>query len=351
MLGPSPWVKGSPVAAMSPYLRQTSEVAGRFAPSPTGQLHLGNLRTAVVAWCAARANGLEFAIRVEDLLRIPESDAIEQAQIADLAALGITSDRPVVRQSERTHIYADAIRDLEARGLVYRCYCTRREIAAEIAASALAPHGPSTGHYPGTCAQLSEAERGQREREGRPAALRIRGGGRHIVVHDLIHGEFTGIVDDFVIRRGDGVAAYNLAVVIDDASQEITQVVRGDDLLESTPRQMLLQELLGLEPVTYAHVPLVVGSDGERLAKRHGLSDGGVTLTQLIAAGRSPGDVMASLLMSTGFVGSGMIPEPLVIEIRQTVGQVDLDPVAATLRDRSPDLQVTPKEVIYRDTL
>jgi glutamyl-tRNA synthetase len=171
------------------------------------------------------------------------------------------------------------------------------------------------------------------------------------VVHDLIHGEFSGIVDDFVIRRGDGVAAYNLAVVIDDASQEITQVVRGDDLLESTPRQMLLQELLGLEPVTYAHVPLVVGSDGERLAKRHGLSDGGVTLTQLIAAGRSPGDVMASLLMSTGFVGSGMIPEPLVIEIRQTVGQVDLDPVAATLRDRSPDLQVTPKEVIYRDTL
>jgi glutamyl-tRNA synthetase len=338
-------------------------VAGRFAPSPTGQLHLGNLRTAVVAWCAARAGGLEFLVRVEDLLRIPQSDAIESAQIADLAALGITSDRPVVRQSERSHLYEAALATLAERGLTYECYCTRREIAAEIAASVSAPHGrrlshPSD-HYPGTCARLSERERRQRQREGRPAALRITGTTTEIWGIDLVAGPFRSTVDDFVVRRGDGIAAYNLAVVIDDAAQGVTQVVRGHDLLESTPRQMFLQSLLGIPTPAYAHVPLVVGSDGERLAKRHASTDGGVTLRELQSAGRYPGDVMAGLLMSTGWIGPSMIPVEIIEEIRVSQGDVNLEPLAKVLRDkcgepaRSPtlDWKVTPKSSIYRDTL
>lgn len=342
---------------------QTTEVAGRFAPSPTGQLHLGNLRTAVVAWCAARASGLEFLVRVEDLLRIPQSDAIESAQIADLAALGIISDRPVVRQSERSHLYEAALATLAERGRTYECYCTRREIAAEIAASVSAPHGRSLGrssdHYPGTCARLSERERRQRQREGRPAALRIKGTAEEISGIDLVSGAFSAAVDDFVVRRGDGIAAYNLAVVIDDAAQGVTQVVRGNDLLESTPRQIFLQSLLGLPTPAYAHVPLVVGSDGERLSKRHASTDGGVTLRELRSAGRQPGDVMAGLLMSTGWVGPPLISPQIVDEIRANVGQIDLDVLAEALCDKVPvkssglnlDWRVTPKSPVYIDTL
>ena len=338
-------------------------VAGRFAPSPTGQLHLGNLRTAVVAWCTARASGLEFLVRVEDLLRIPQSDAIEETQLADLAVLGITSDLAVVRQSERSHLYEAALATLAERGITYECYCTRREIAAEIAASVSAPHGRSLGrtsdHYPGTCARLSERERRQRQREGRPAALRVTGTTSEISGTDLVAGTFSATVDDFVVRRGDGIAAYNLAVVIDDAAQGVTQVVRGNDLLESTPRQMFLQSLLGLPTPAYAHVPLVVGSDGERLAKRHAGTDGGVTLRELQSAGRYLGDVMAGLLMSTGWVGPSMIPVEIVEEIRATRGQVDLGTLAEVLRDKCGEpgqnltlnWGVTPKSPIYRDTL
>lgn len=177
-------------------------------------------------------------------------------------------------------------------------------------------------------------------------------------------GSHSATVDDFVVRRGDGIAAYNLAVVIDDAAQGVTQVVRGNDLLESTPRQMFLQSLLGLPTPAYAHVPLVVGSDGERLAKRHASTDGGVTLRELESAGQHPGEVMAGLLMSTGWVGtpmsaSGMIPGEIVEEIRATRNRVDLGALAEVLRDKcgepahNPTLnwRVTPHSPICRDTL
>lgn len=276
-------------------------MAGRFAPSPTGPLHLGNLRTAVLAWVAARAAGLEFLIRIEDLLQIPESDRWERSHLADLAALGITSDRPPIRQSERGARYAEVVADLQARGLVYECFCTRREIAAEIAAAASAPHEPVGAlpdRYPGTCAHLDAATRARRRAEGRPPALRVRAEGVEISGEDQVWGAFGASVDDFVIRRGDGVAAYNLAVVVDDAEQGVTQVVRGDDLLASTPRQMFLQRLLGLPTPSYIHLPLVVGPDGQRLAKRHGA----VTLGEYLAAGRTPGDLLAGILRSSGLV-------------------------------------------------
>jgi glutamyl-tRNA synthetase len=327
-------------------------VAGRFAPSPTGQLHLGNLRTAVMAWCAARAAGVEFLIRVEDLMRIPQSVAIEAQQLDDLAALGLVSDRPILRQSERGDLYETAIDQLSAAGLIYECFCTRREIATEIAAAAAAPHGRFGDHYPGTCANLSDAQRRRRQRLERPPALRMRAAATSVTGTDLVAGNFAGVVDDFVVRRADGVAAYNLAVVLDDAAQGVTQVVRGDDLLESTPRQIYLHSVLGLDIPSYAHVPLVVGADGERLAKRHGA----VNLADLRAVGRTPGHVMAGLLRSTGLVRPEIIPSELVSEIEGTTGDVDLGGVTQVLasyaaRHNALNWKVTPCGHVSSDTL
>jgi glutamyl-tRNA synthetase len=257
------------------------EVAGRFAPSPTGDLHLGNLRTALIAWLAARSRGDEFVVRMEDLDRHQASVDIEAAQLRDLARLGIDWDGPVIRQSERFERYDDVIADLTARGLVYECFCTRREIREEIASAAQAPHGPP-GSYPGTCRRLTSRERAQRRDAGRRPALRLRTDGEEIVFDDVVHGTVSGLVDDVVLRRNDGVPAYNLAVVVDDGAQGVVEVVRGDDLLGSTARQIHLQELLGLPRPRYVHVPLVVDAQGQRLAKR---DDTPLTLGELAAVG------------------------------------------------------------------
>jgi glutamyl-tRNA synthetase len=270
-------------------------VAGRFAPSPTGDLHLGNLRTALVAWLAARSTGRGFLVRMEDLDRVTSSPEFEVRQLADLAALGIDHDGEVVRQSERFDRYEAAIAELAARDLVYPCFCTRREIRAEIDAAASAPHVHlPDGAYPGTCRDLTETERAARVREGRTPALRLRADGATVTVVDQLAGEVTGLVDDVVLRRRDGVPAYNLAVVVDDAAQGVTQVVRGDDLLTSTPRQVLLQRLLGLPTPDYLHVPLVLGPTGQRLAKR----DGAVTLADLAAVGVGADRVRVALAAS-----------------------------------------------------
>ncbi len=271
---------------------------GRFAPSPTGELHLGNLRTALVAWVSARAAGGRFVVRMEDLDRVTSRREHERSQLDDLAALGLDWDGEVVRQSERFERYEAAIADLTARGLTYPCYCTRREIRE----AARAPHGlQPDGSYPGTCRQLSAAERARREALGRRPALRLRSGDVTVAVQDRLTGEHVGVVDDVVLRRNDGVPAYNLAVVVDDAAQGITEVIRGDDLLSSTPRQVYLQRLLGLPTPAYLHVPLVLGLDGERLAKRHGA----VTLRALAAAGLGADQVRSLLAASLGWCEPG----------------------------------------------
>jgi glutamyl-tRNA synthetase len=239
---------------------------GRFAPSPTGPLHLGSLRTALIAWLFARSAGARFRVRVEDLDPQRSQPAFEASQLADLRALGIDWDGQIVRQSERLAGYADALATLERAGRLYPCFCTR----AEIREAASAPHGPGTGGYPGTCLALSHAERARRIAAGDQHALRLRAGGERIAFTDRLLGERGAVVDDFVVRRADGVAAYQLAVVVDDAAQAIGEVVRGADLADSTPRQILLARLLGLPVPRYAHVPLVLGPDGSRLAKRHG---------------------------------------------------------------------------------
>lgn len=265
--------------------------AGRFAPSPSGDLHVGNLRTAVLAWLHARRTDRAFLVRIEDLDRV--QPGAEERQIADLTALGLDWDGPVVRQSERARLYDAALASLAGRDLVYECYCTRREILD----APSAPHEPP-GIYRGTCRNLSDAERSAQSAI-RPAALRLRSAISDFTIDDELHGTYEGVVDDFVLRRGDGVVAYNLAVVVDDAQQGIDQVVRGEDLLPSAPRQAYLATLLGNQPPTYVHVPVALNTDGQRLAKR----DGAVTYQQLRELGV---DAMALIAQSLGLAGSTM---------------------------------------------
>jgi len=275
----------------------TVDVAGRFAPSPTGDLHLGNLRTAVIAWLAARSRDDDFIVRMEDLDRHQSSIDIEGSQLRDLAALGIDWDGAVIRQSERFERYEAAISELADRGVVYECFCSRREIREEIEAASQAPHGPP-GSYPGTCRDLTAPERAGRRASGRPPALRLRTDGQVIEFHDRVHGAVSGLVDDVVLRRNDGVPAYNLAVVVDDDAQAVTEVVRGDDLLASTARQIHLQELLGYTRPMYMHVPLVVDAAGERLAKRSGMP---MTMTELGAIGIAVQDVIGWIAATLGY--------------------------------------------------
>lgn len=259
--------------------------AGRYAPSPSGDLHVGNLRTALLAWLWARRSGRDFLLRIEDLDRV--RPGAEQRQLDDLRAIGLDWDGKPVRQSERLELYDAAINRLRDEGRVYECFCTRREILE----APTAPHHPP-GAYPGTCRDLTEAERVQRRAE-RPAALRLRADVASFTIEDEIHGTYAGAVDDFVLRRGDGVVAYNLAAVVDDIQQGVDQVVRGDDLLASAPRQAYLATLLGAQPPTYVHVPLALNADGKRLAKR----DGAVTYEQLRVIGV---DVFALIAASLG---------------------------------------------------
>ena len=271
--------------------------AGRFAPSPTGPLHLGNLRTALLAWLFARSAGASFVVRMEDLDHGRVVAGSAEQQLEHLRALGLDWDGEVAFQSNRHHAYEAATERLLADGRLYECFCTR----AEVRAAASAPHGPlPEGAYPGTCLRLSTADRRRKRAGGRPPALRVRADGAQIGFTDRLHGEQEGVVDDFVVRRNDGVPAYNLAVVVDDAWQGIGEVVRGDDLLETTPRQLFLAAALGLQAPVFAHVPLVLGPDGSRLAKRHGA----VTLDQL-----DPGAALRWMAATLGMEGATTVAE------------------------------------------
>ncbi|MBC7460384.1 MAG: tRNA glutamyl-Q(34) synthetase GluQRS [Thermoleophilia bacterium] len=266
---------------------------GRYAPSPTGDLHVGNLRTALAAWCMARSGGARFVLRIDDLdpdrIR-PESAA---RQLRDLAAIGIDWDgEPLVQSTQRAQHEA-ALDRLTAAGFTYPCFCTR----ADIRAAASAPHGAQAdGAYAGTCRHLPVDEVDRRRARGAPHAVRVRAGSAEVTIEDQLLGTFSGVVDDFVVRRKDGVPAYNLATVVDDATQGVGEVVRGADLAETTPRQAWLAQQLGLPAVRYAHVPIVRGVDGTRLAKRHGA----VTLADLAQRGLAAGDVQRLLAESLG---------------------------------------------------
>jgi glutamyl-tRNA synthetase len=270
-------------------------VVGRYAPSPSGRLHLGNARTALLAWLSARAAGGRFVLRVEDLDPQRSKPEHEHRQLTDLRWLGLDWDEgPDVggahgpyRQSERVDVYAAALARLDT----YACTCTRKELRE----TASAPHGLEPV-YPGTC-------RGQTPHPERPASLRWRVPPGEVCFEDRILGrqcqDVATQVGDFVLRRGDGAWAYQLAVVVDDAAMHVTEVVRGADLLDSTARQILLARTLGLPVPSYAHAPLVVGPDGEKLSKRHGAPD----LSELRERGMDPRLVVAELARSAGLIG------------------------------------------------
>ena len=275
---------------------------GRFAPSPTGALHLGNARSALLGWLQARAQGGEFLLRIEDLDLARCRPEHEANLLHDLEYLGLPWDGPVVRQSERGAAYEDALARLDRDGRLYPCFCSR----AEIARAATAPHGASDDgpRYPGTCARLSSREREVRARDRRPA-LRFRPEPSTVTrFDDLLRGaqaqDVDAVVGDFVVRRNDGVASYQLAVVVDDAASGVTSVLRGDDLLSSTARQLQLIDALGLPRPRYAHVPLLLGEDGKRLAKR----EGALAVTELRAMG-VPAEKVIGLLASWSGLGDG----------------------------------------------
>lgn len=297
---------------------------GRFAPSPTGPLHLGSLRTALVAWLFARSQSARFLLRIEDLDAQRSKREFEASQLSDLEALGIDWDGPVVRQSGRMALYDDALGELQAQNRLYPCFCTR----AEIREAASAPHGDSPeGAYPGTCLRVSADEQARRIAEGRRYALRVRADGERIEFNDRLLGPVSSVVDDFVVRRADGVPAYQLAVVVDDADQRIGEVVRGADLADSTPRQILLARLLGLPVPSYAHVPLVLAADGSRLAKRDRAATLGdrdeppsATLSLLARTLGLPSPVSIAAELLVDFDPARIPLEPVVVEAGQDAG-------------------------------
>jgi glutamyl-tRNA synthetase len=294
-------------------------IRGRFAPSPTGPLHLGNARTALLSWLAARAGGGRYLMRVEDLDGPRVRPGLEGRILDELRWLGLDWDEgPDVggpagpyRQSERLSRYDAALAALRRSGLAYPCFCSR----AEIAAASQAPHGPSDEgpRYPGTCRALTAAE-AQRRAEARRPAWRFRVPQGEVTFDDGVHGVRRHDVEretgDFVVARADGIPAYQLAVVVDDAAMGVTDVVRGDDLLSSTARQILLFQALGLPVPRFAHVPLVVGDDGARLAKRHGA----LSLGELRARGVAPEAVVGLLASLAGLAprGARLAPRALV---------------------------------------
>jgi len=310
--------------------RADTSYRGRYAPTPSGPLHLGNLRTALLAWLLARHASGRFILRVEDLDRPRVRSGASAAMLDDLRWLGLDwdegpdiggPDAPYI-QSERGALYAERLRFLQDHGLVYPCYCSR----ADITRAASAPHGyaPSgegagaivsvgeTGEgprYPGTCRDPARREEQRERAHGRPPALRFRvpeGRERIVRFEDGLYGpveqDVARAVGDFVVRRSDGVPSYQLAVVVDDALMGMTDVARGVDLLLSTPRQILLYQSLGYGVPRFLHVPLAVAAAGERLAKRHGA----VGLGPLREQGIPPARVAGALAASAGLLPPGM---------------------------------------------
>jgi glutamyl-Q tRNA(Asp) synthetase len=263
----------------------------RFAPSPTGLLHRGHALSALTGWRLAKASGGRFLVRIEDIDTARCRAEYEAAILEDLAWLGIDWETPVWRQSERGAAYAEALDRLKALGVVYACRCTRADIAAAVAA----PHGPAGPVYPGTCRSRGLGGGGGAEglawRIDTAKALALTG---PLDWHDAQAGRVVAtpaLLGDFVVARRDLGTAYALAVVVDDAAQGVTDVVRGLDLFDATHGQRLLHALLGLPTPHYRHHPLVMGADGKRLAKR----DGGETLRSLRANGVSAATIIAGL--------------------------------------------------------
>ncbi|WP_245625156.1 tRNA glutamyl-Q(34) synthetase GluQRS [Paenibacillus stellifer] len=310
-------------------------VRGRFAPSPSGHIHIGNALAALMAWLQIRHQHGEFVLRMEDIDVSRCRPAFVISILDDLRWLGLDWDEgPDIggrfapyTQSERLDLYEEALNRLLDDGRLYPCYCSRHDILA----AAAAPHGLSSEGpvYPGTCRNLTPEEAARRAQTKTPS-LRFRVQDRELDLLDGVAGRrFINATSggDFIIRRADGIFSYQLAVVVDDALMGITDVLRGADLLDSTPRQLLLYEALGWQAPRFAHVPLLMGPDGRRLAKRHG----GITLSELRTAGVTPAGVAGWLAWA-----AGLIPEPVEIAASDLIPHFELS------RLKSCDIVVTP---------
>lgn len=295
-----------------------SETTGRFAPSPSGRMHLGNLFCALIAFLSAKSRGGRFILRIEDL--DPDRSKLEYSSLIeeDLSWLGITWNEGGLEnrgkngpylQSERAQLYEAALSRLAQRGLIYPCFCSRADLH-----SANAPHR-SDGQlvYSGRCRSLSSQKREALAGQRSPA-LRIRVPEKIFSFDDGVMGHYLEYLPtdcgDFILRRSDGVFAYQLAVVLDDAMMGVTEVVRGGDLLTSTPRQLFLYEQLGLTPPAFYHLPLLTASDGRRLSKRDGDLDLGALRKRF-----SPNELLGILAFC-----SGIIPSPESIGMRELIG-------------------------------
>ncbi|MCC5875230.1 MAG: tRNA glutamyl-Q(34) synthetase GluQRS [Candidatus Sumerlaeia bacterium] len=274
---------------------------GRYAPTPSGTLHLGNLRTAVAAWCSIRSRGGKFLLRIEDLDRQRCSREMEERQLEDLAALGLDWDEEPFRQSDRDDVYHGQLKKLENYRLVYPCFCSRKDIREALSA----PHAPMGNVYPGTCTSLSRDEAQARIANGEQHCWRLGTAQAPRFFFDAFMGQQAINIatdgGDFVVRRADGFYAYQLACAVDDALSGITEVLRGEDLVDSGARQAYLLTCLGLPVPRYLHIPLVVGSDGTRLAKRLGSQD----LRGLAEDGHDIGTVLSWIGWSLGQLDFG----------------------------------------------
>lgn len=269
-------------------------IKGRFAPSPTGRMHAGNIFSALVAWLTAKSQGGKIVLRIEDLDAQRSKSCYIDAVMSDFELLGLFWDEGPYFQHDREEAYRVAFGTLEEKGLVYPCFCTRADLHA-----ASAPHAGERFVYPGTCRNLSALQREERGLSRTPAQ-RVRVSDETLQFEDGIQGrvfqKLSSECGDFIVRRSDGAYAYQLAVVVDDAEQGVTSVVRGVDLLSSTPQQMYLQDLLGLAHPAYAHVPLIIAQDGRRLSKRNRDAE----LDALIARFGSPRAVIGQIAGMTG---------------------------------------------------
>ncbi len=299
-----------------------TEVVGRFAPSPTGRMHAGNVFAALVAWLVAKSQGGRIVLRIEDLDAERSKPQFIDAVQRDFEALGLTWDEGPYFQHDRTEAYRAAFDSLAARGLVYPCFCTRADLHA-----ASAPHRGEKPVYPGTCRALTAEERALR-RARRVPAQRLAVPDRTVSFDDQIQGPYRQNLarecGDFLIQRSDEAFAYQLAVVVDDAEQGVNSVVRGVDLLCSTPQQLYLQELLDLGHPVYAHVPLIVAEEGRRLSKR----DHDAALDALLDRFKTPEGVIGHI---AGITGLAPTCDPASPE--ELLALFDLDRLSTDLKD------------------